>query len=181
MPYPFLRQTTTDRWDAWRFVWWRNVKTQRKWVPMADLVYKIHVYVMATANSDPESLTGHSTGIAFNVCTYKLDYLINVAITRKLSKCRILVSLLSNIYYRPIWPYSLLLCQTIWKCINRNLNKLGLLLGFHTFWSLAVIMQKQSANDKKLETREDMGTPTSWELLPLYEFKHKVHVQGLIN
>lgn len=43
--------------------------------PHPDLVYKIHVYVMASANSDPESLTGYS--IAFDVCTYKLGYLIN--------------------------------------------------------------------------------------------------------
>ena len=43
--------------------------------PHPDLVYKIHVYVMASANSDPESLTGYS--IAFDVYTYKLGYLIN--------------------------------------------------------------------------------------------------------
>ena len=39
--------------------------------PHPDLVYKIHVYVMATANSDPEFLTSHNTRIAFEV------YLIN--------------------------------------------------------------------------------------------------------
>ena len=39
--------------------------------PHPDLVYKIHVYVMATANSDPEFLTSHNTSIAFEV------YLIN--------------------------------------------------------------------------------------------------------